>query len=90
MANRIVNELRTTTDAVWARLSAQLHGSGRRAFRGSSGFWAPTRSQCRWGSPGGNAAGDGDLVGIEGVRWRHSRRGARACGGAQRSLSRAS
>jgi hypothetical protein len=48
MANRIVNELRTTTDAVWARLSAQLHGmescSGRRAFRGSSGFWAPTRS----------------------------------------------
>jgi hypothetical protein len=67
MANRIVNELRTTTDAVWARLSAQLHGS-----------------------PGGNAAGDGDLVGIEGVRWRHSRRGARACGGAQRSLCRAS
>jgi hypothetical protein len=26
MANQIVNELRTTTDAVWARLSAQLHG----------------------------------------------------------------
>ena len=26
MANQIVNELRTRTDAVWARLSAQLHG----------------------------------------------------------------
>lgn len=26
MASQIVTELRATTDAVWARLSAQLHG----------------------------------------------------------------
>ena len=38
MANQIVNELRTTTDAVWARLSAQLHAEGAHsAVRAGSG-----------------------------------------------------
>jgi hypothetical protein len=50
MAGQIVNELRTTMDAVWARLSAQLHGIvetggvlDATGFRGIAGQEGPPR-----------------------------------------------
>lgn len=45
MASQIVNELRTTTDAVWARLSAQLHGMESYMERSDApGEWTTGRS----------------------------------------------
>lgn len=47
MASRIVNELRATTDAVWARLSAQLHGMERYMERSDApGEWTTRQVLC--------------------------------------------
>jgi hypothetical protein len=47
MASQIVNELRTTTDAVWARLSAQLHGMESYMERSDApGEWTTRQVLC--------------------------------------------
>jgi hypothetical protein len=47
MAGQIVNELRTTTDAVWARLRAQLHGMESYMERSDApGEWTTRQVLC--------------------------------------------
>jgi hypothetical protein len=47
MASQIVNELRATTDAVWARLSAQLHGMESYLERADApGQWTTRQVLC--------------------------------------------
>jgi hypothetical protein len=47
MARQIVNELRATTDAVWARLSAQLHGMESYMERSDApGEWTTRQVLC--------------------------------------------
>jgi len=43
MASQIINEVRTTTDVVWARLSAQLHGLEPHMERSDAPEEWPTR-----------------------------------------------
>ena len=54
MASQIVNELRTTTDAAWSKLSAQLQGMERHLERSDApGEWTTRQVLCHLlGAPG--------------------------------------